>query len=229
MPLRYPTGSLSGRRDVVPYKGKWSSCAEWEFVRSCYLRRPLHHFVVPLPREWEAKVASLPREEQAPPLRWGMVFVCGGKLPRQAPSVPIRRAGRRAREVVRVMLYALGGEKSPIGGICNSSGAAHLNRRFLREVRSSFFFVGNWSGRAVERHARQLLFVTFSYSLLLAMSGEQKKFIKTPFRGGKESLCAEGSVCGNGVNCPLSPTTWELPLRGSLSAGRFATCGIPYR
>ena len=24
-------------------------------MRSCYLRRPLHHFVVPLPREWEAK------------------------------------------------------------------------------------------------------------------------------------------------------------------------------
>ena len=154
-----------------------------------------------------------------------MVFVCGGKLPRQAPSVPIRRAGRRAREVVRVMLYALGGEKSPIGGICNSSGAAHLNRRFLREVRSSFFFVGNWSGRAVERHARQLLFVTFSYSLLLAMSGEQKKFIKTPFRGGKESLCAEGSVCGNGVNCPLSPTTWELSLRASLSGRRDV---VPY-
>ena len=155
MPLRYPTGSLSGRRDVVPYKGKWSSCAEWEFVRSCYLRRPLHHFVVPLPREWEAKVASLPRR--------GMGFVRGRKLPRQAPSVPIRRAGRRARDVVRIMLYALGGEKSPIGGICNSFGAPHLNRRFLREVRSPFFFIGNWSGRAVERHARQLLFVTFSF------------------------------------------------------------------
>ena len=74
------------------------------------------------------------------PLRWGLVFVRGRNLPRQAPSVPIRRAGRRARDEIRVMLYALGGEKSPIGGICNSSGAAHLNRRFLREVRSEFFW-----------------------------------------------------------------------------------------
>ena len=39
--------------------------------------RPLHHFVVPLPREWEAKVASLPREEQAPPLQCKIKFVRG--------------------------------------------------------------------------------------------------------------------------------------------------------
>ena len=72
----------------------------------------------------------------------------------QAPSVPIRRAGRRARDKDQVLPYALGGDKSVIGGIHDPSVAPHLNRQFLREVRLSFFFVGNWSGRAVERHAR---------------------------------------------------------------------------
>ena len=48
------------------------------------------------------------------------------------------RAARRARDEIQVLLYALGGEKSPIGGICNPSVAPHLNRKFVREVRSEF-------------------------------------------------------------------------------------------
>ena len=95
---------------------------------------PLTHYVGALPK---GEPFGTPRRR---PLRRGMGFVRGGKLPRQAPSVPIRRAGRRARDEARVMLYELGGEKSSIGGICNPSGAAHLNRRFLREVRSEFFW-----------------------------------------------------------------------------------------
>ena len=71
--------------------------------------------------------------------------------------MPIRRAGRSARDEAWALPHALGGEKSVNGGIYDSSGAAHLNRKFLREVRLSFFFVGNWRGRAIERHARLLL------------------------------------------------------------------------
>ena len=47
-----------------------------------------------------------------------------------------RGAGRVMR--FGVCLYAPRGEKSVIGGTCNSSVAPHLHRKFVREVRSEF-------------------------------------------------------------------------------------------
>ena len=146
-------GSLRshGRSKPLPYDGEWSLCAEGECVRKWSELPPLTHYVgAPL----EGEPFGTPRRR---PLQGEMEFVRRRKLPRQAPSVPIRRAGRRARDEDWVMLYELGGEKSSIGGICNSFGAPHLNRRFLREVRSPFFFVGNWSGRAVNLQGCLLL------------------------------------------------------------------------
>ena len=67
----------------------------------------------------------------------------------QAPSVPIRRAGRRARERDQVLFYVLRGEKSVIGGTCNFSVAPHLHRKFVREVRLEFSWtVARASGRS---------------------------------------------------------------------------------
>ena len=86
----------------------------------------------------------------------------------QAPSVPIRRAARRARDEIQALPYALRGEKSPIGGICNFSVAPHLHRKSLREVRLAFFLDGRWSGsaltqasEAIQRHVGTLLFWHF--------------------------------------------------------------------
>ena len=127
-------------------------CADGGAVEALWcVLPPLTHYVGALPK---GESFGTPRRR---PLRRGMGFVRGRKLPRQAPSVPIRRAGRRARDEVWVMLYALGGEKSLIGGVEIPLWHPHLNRRFLREVRSPFFFVGNWSGRAVNLQGCLLL------------------------------------------------------------------------
>ena len=53
------------------------------------------------------------------------------------------RAGRRASDRIQVLLYALGGEKSVIGGIHDPSVAPHLNRKFVREVRSEFLWMAD--------------------------------------------------------------------------------------
>ena len=71
------SGRLTGRRDVVPYKGKWSLCAEGSLCGNGENTSPTADAVPPLPLE-SVKVASLPREEQAPPLRGKMEFVRGG-------------------------------------------------------------------------------------------------------------------------------------------------------
>ena len=97
------------------------------------------------------------------------------------------------------MLCALGGEKSPIGGICNSSGAAHLNRKPLREVRSPFFFIGNWSGRAVNLQGCTLLFWNF---FLLC---KEKSALYPRFGEGKRVCARRGIVCG--FWCVLPPLT----------------------
>ena len=62
----------------------------------------------------------------------------GGQSRTPVPTKEKMRAGRSARDEIQVLLYALRGEKSPIGGICNPSVAPHLNRKPLREVRSEF-------------------------------------------------------------------------------------------
>ena len=70
-------------------------------------------------------------------------------------------AGRSARDEIQVLLYALRGEKSPIGGICNPSVAPHLHRKSLREVRSEFSWTVAFASEAVQRHVGTLLFWNF--------------------------------------------------------------------
>ena len=114
---------------------------------------------------------------------------CEDKSPHaQASSVPMRRAGRRARDEAWALPHALGGEKSPIGGIGTLSVAPHLNRQFLREVRSEFSLsvigaAGRSSGTLV------CFFWNFSF--------KQRKVSKTPFWEGKWRLCVSGSTCRN--------------------------------
>ena len=102
----------------------------------------------------------------------------------QAPSVPIRRAGRRARDEARILPYALGGEKSPIGGICSPSVAPHLNRQFLREVRSEF----SWTVDGAAGRSSGTL-VTLTYTSVCSscnFSFKQRKVYKPiPERGMK--------------------------------------------
>ncbi len=124
----------------------------------------------------------------------------------QAPSVPIRRAGRRARDEIRVLPTAIGGEKSPSGGIGGSSVAPLLHRKSLREVRLSFSLAGRWcvgtltlAAEAVERHARQLLFWNFF------LFGKEKSAL-SPCKG---RLCADGSSCGVAGGASPSPTAWN--------------------
>ena len=82
------------------------------------------------------------------PLPEGALIVRRQKLPRTRRTVedacPYKRkkmrAGRRARDEIWVLPAALRGEKSVIGGICNSSEAPHLHRKSLREVRSEFLW-----------------------------------------------------------------------------------------
>ena len=86
------------------------------------------------------------REEQAPPLPWGNGVRARTEVPTHKADSRGRlslqknklRAGRSARDEIRILPYALGGEKSVNGGIHGPSVAPHLNRRFLREVRSEF-------------------------------------------------------------------------------------------
>ena len=119
----------------------------------------------------------------------------------QAPSVPIRRAGRRARDKIWVLPTALGGEKSPSGRITGPSVAPHLRRKFVREVRSEFSWTAAFASEAIEPQVRQLLFVTFSF-------WERKKCIVP--REGKWSSCAEGRLCG------IYGSSKPLPYRGGM-------------
>ena len=94
--------------------------------------------------------ANCLRSTQCPhPTEGEWSLYADGNSHAQAPSVPIRRAGRSARDRIQVLLHALRGEKSPIGGIGNPSEAPHLHRKSLREVRLAFFLDGRWSGSAL--------------------------------------------------------------------------------
>ena len=62
----------------------------------------------------------------------------GGQSRTPVPTKEKMRAGRRARDKIRVLPTAVGGTKSPSGGIGGSSVAPHLHRKSLREVRSEF-------------------------------------------------------------------------------------------
>ena len=98
--------------------------------------------------------------------------------------MPIRRAGRSARDEAWVLPHALGGVKSVNGGIYDPSGAAHLHRQFLREVRSEFSWTvigaaGRSSGTLV------CFFCNFSF--------KQRKVYKTHSREGNE-VCAQAEV-----------------------------------
>ena len=114
----------------------------------------------------------------------------------QAPSVPIRRAGRSARDEIQVLLYAFSGEKSVIGGTCNPSVAPHLHRWLVREVRSEF---SQSVARASGRSSGTLVcfFCNFSF--------KQRK-VYNPVPGGKGSLCTDGSLRGVGGGASPSPT-----------------------
>ena len=109
----------------------------------------------------------------------------------QAPSVPIRRAGRRASDEEPALPYALRGEKSVIGGTCNPSVAPHLHRWLVREVRSEFSWtVARASGRSNRRFAH---FFFGTFFLLIALGNEwvTEKSALSPCKG---RLCAEGAV-----------------------------------
>ena len=80
------------------------------------------------------------------------------------------RAGRSARDRIQILLYALGGEKSVIGGICNPSVAPHLRRKSLREVRSEFSRSADGAaGRSNRRFAHFFFGIFF---LLIALGNE---------------------------------------------------------
>ena len=92
------------------------------------------------------------------------------------------RAGCRVSDRIQVLLYALRGEKSVIGGTCNPSVAPHLNRKFVREVRAEFLWtVARASGRSNRRFV--CFFCNFSF--------KQRKVYKTP-RKGKEFRAQRG-------------------------------------
>ena len=120
----------------------------------------------------------------------------------QAPSVPIRRAGRRARDRIQVLLYALRGEKSPIGGICNPSVAPLLHRKSLREVRSEFSWTAAFAEGRSNGTLAHFFFGTFFFCA-------KKKVHCPPAKGD----CAQrGRLCGNGVHA-LSSTALRRSLR----------------
>ena len=101
----------------------------------------------------------------------------------QAPSVPMRRAGRRARDEARVLPYVPRGEKSVNGGIHDPSVAPHLHRKFLREVRSEF----SWTVDGAAEQSSGTL-VTLTYTSVCSSCNfffKQRKVYKTPFWEGK--------------------------------------------
>ena len=102
------------------------------------------------------------------------------------------RAARRARDEIQVLLYALGGEKSPIGGICSPSVAPHLHRRLVREVRSEFL----WAvASACKRSTCKV--VTLTYTSVCSscnFSFKQRKVNNPPERGN-------GFRARTGVSC----------------------------
>ena len=153
---------------------------------------PTADAVPPLPLE-SVKGSLRSRGGSKPPPYDVKSIPCEDKSPHaQAPSVPMRRAGRRARDEARILPYALGGEKSVNGGIGTPSVAPHLHRKPLREVRSEFSWTADGAaysdacgrgGRAARSFAS---FVTFL--------SNKEKFIK-PFPIGKMISCANGSAC----------------------------------
>ena len=151
-------------------------------MRGGFARRP-HRLALRAtsPVSGRLTVAPLPGGE------WGLR--ADGNPHAQAPSVPIRRAGRRARDKVRVLLYALGGEKSVIGGIHDPSVAPHLNRKFVREVRSEFLWTVARASRRSNRRFAHFFFGTFFFCV-------KKKVHCPPCKG---RLCAEGSLCVDGI------------------------------
>ena len=124
----------------------------------------------------------------------------------QAPSVPIRRAGRRASDIIQILLYALRGEKSVIGGICNPSVAPHFNRWLVREVRSEFLWTADGASGRSNRRFAHFFFGTFFFCA-------KKKVHCPPAKGD----CARRGVCAE-LECTRAPppATREPPPGGSL-------------
>ena len=130
-------------------------------------------------------------------------FLCAdGSSHAQAPSVPIRRAGRSARDEAWGLPYALGGEKSVIGGTSSPSVAPHLHRKFVREVRSEFWgTVARASGRSTCKVV--CFFCNFSF--------KQRK-VNNP--RGKGNACADEGACGFCSNYSSTANAVPLPSQG---------------
>ena len=103
----------------------------------------------------------------------------------------VRGRGRRARDEVRVLPYALGGEKSVNGGIYGPSVAPHLNRRFLREVRSEFSSsaMGAAYSDACGRGGR----AARSFASFVTFLSNKEKLVKPHFGKGNGD-CAQAEV-----------------------------------
>ena len=134
----------------------------------------------------------------------------GGQSRTPVPTKNKLRAGRRASDRIQVLLYALGGEKSVMGGICNPSVAPHLNRKFVREVRSEFLWAADG---ACKRSTCKV--VTLTYTSVCSscnFSFKQRKVYKTPERG--HGFRARRGVAGG---ASPSPTVgeWRLCADGS--------------
>ena len=130
----------------------------------------------------------------------------GGQSRTPVPTKNKLRAGRRASDRIQVLLYALGGEKSVMGGICNPSVAPHLNRKFVREVRSEFLWAAARASRRSNRRFAHFFFGTFFFCA-------KKKVHCPPAKGD----CARRGVCAE-LECTRAPppATREPPPGGSL-------------
>ena len=121
------------------------------------------------------------------------------------------RAGRRASDRIQVLLYALRGEKSPIGGICNPSVAPHLHRKFVREVRSEFLWtVDGAAGRSNRRFAH-FFFGTFFFCV--------KKKVHCPPKG--EMGVVRGGELREEQAPPLPWGNGDCARRGYIDALMF--------
>ena len=101
----------------------------------------------------------------------------------------VRGRGRRARDEVRVLPYALGGEKSVNGGIYGPSVAPHLNRKPLREVRSEFSWTADGAAYsdACGRGGR----AARSFASFGTFLSNKEKFIN-PFPRGEREIARTG-------------------------------------
>ena len=187
------------------------------------------------------------------PFRVGIM--CGGSLTGAQTGVPTHkadsrgrlslqknklRAGCRASDRIQVLLYALRGEKSVIGGISNPSVAPHLHRKFVREVRSEFLWtVDGAAGRSNRRFAH-FFFGTFFFCVKkkvhcppkgemgFVRGGELREEQAPPLPWGNGD-CARRGVAGG---ASPSPTVgeWRLCAEGilcgnGLHAGSSSRCG----